>query len=121
MRLRARFEPEPPSSDIPQEPASRLGISDLSISPAACNLALAYHLDDLIEKGLLADYTAAARLLGVSQVRVTHLMSLLLLAPTIQDAIVCGTLAPSDKQLRQIARVADWARLGRVAGSPGSG
>lgn len=119
MRLRVKFEPKssPPAKKAAQQKAP--GVVDPSVSPAARNLALAYLLDDLIEKGLIADFTAAARLLSVSQVRITHLMSLLLLAPTIQEAILAGTITPGDKQLRQLARVADWreqidqlARLG---------
>ena len=77
-------------------------------SAAARNLALAHHLAQLIDKGLVADYAAAARMLGVSQPRLTHLMSLLLLAPQIQDAILTGTISPPDKKLRQLARIAVW-------------
>jgi len=75
---------------------------------AARNLALAHHLAQLIDQGLVADYTAAARMLGVSQPRLTHLMSLLLLAPQIQDDILAGTIAPPDKKLRELARIAEW-------------
>jgi len=75
---------------------------------AARNLALAHHLAQLIDQGLVADYTAAARMLGVSQPRLTHLMSLLLLAPQIQDSILAGTIAPADKKLRELARIAEW-------------
>ena len=62
----------------------------------------------MIEQGLNADYSTAARLLGVSQPRLTHLMSLRLLAPTIQEAILTGTVAPPDKKLRRLARIAEW-------------
>ena len=91
--------------------------TDTSVSPAARNLALAHRLASLIEQGLVADYTAAARLLGVSQPRLTHLMGLLLLAPQIQEAILAGTIAPGDKALRRLARVAEWKeQLAMVAG-----
>ncbi|MFN8825109.1 MAG: hypothetical protein ACK501_09085 [Planctomycetota bacterium] len=44
-------------------------------------------------------------------------MGLLLLAPQIQDAILAGTIAPGDKTLRRIARVADWReQLALLAG-----
>jgi hypothetical protein len=79
-------------------------------SPAARNLALAHHLQRLIDRGVIKDYSQAARMLGVSQVRITHLMSLLLLAPQTQAAILAGTIAPGDKQLRQLARIADWSK-----------
>ena len=82
---------------------------DASVSPAARNLALAHYVARLIDPGLLADFTAAARALGVSQVRMTHVMSLLLLAPQVQEAILAGTISPGDKQLRELARVADWS------------
>ena len=116
MKLRATFAPRPPAPSPRTKAPIELGRTDPSASPAARNLALAYRLDALIENGLLADYTAVARLLGVSQVRVTHLMSMLLLAPTIQDAILAGTLAPGDKDLRRLARIADWTeQLAQVA------
>ena len=101
MRLTAKFE----NVRTPEKPTA---MQDKSVSPAARNLALAHRLAELIEKGQIADYTAAARLLGVSQPRLTHLMSLTLLAPEIQAAILAGTIAPGDKQLRQLARVAEW-------------
>jgi hypothetical protein len=110
MNIKARFDDEPkakqPSHHSDAEP----------ISAAARNLALAYKLDDLIDRGLVADYSAAARLLGVSQPRLTHLMSLRLLAPTIQEAIVLGTLSPPDKKLRALARLGSWdAQLSALA------
>lgn len=101
MKIRAKL-PSPNAQPTIEKPR------DPSVSPAARNLALAHRLDQLIQQGLIADYTAAARLLGVSQPRLTHLMSMLLLAPQIQDAILAGTIAPGDKALRKLARVADW-------------
>ena len=49
-------------------------------------------------------------MLGVSQPRMTHLMGLVLLAPAIQEAILVGEIAPKDKELRELARVAEWAK-----------
>jgi predicted XRE-type DNA-binding protein len=111
MKLRAKL----PDATPPSKPAALA--RDPSVSHAARNLALAYRLDQLIQQGLLADYGAAAKLLGVSQPRLTHLMSLTMLAPQIQEAILAGTIAPADKALRRIARVADWReQLAMVAG-----
>ena len=107
MKLRAKFESGSSATAKPTKESDKPP-TDPSVSPAARNLALAHHLDRMIDRGLIADYTAAARLLGVSQPRLTHLMSLLLLAPTIQEAIVAGTLAPADKRLRRLARLAEW-------------
>ena len=77
-------------------------------SPAARNLALAHHIDRLINREVIADYTQAARMLGVSQPRMSHLMSLLMLAPVIQEAILQGDVSLRDKELRELARVAEW-------------
>lgn len=105
MKLTAKFESN-------GGPAAATTVSEKQTpgapSSAARNLALAHHIERLIERGLIADYTQAARMLGVSQPRLTHLMGLLLLAPAIQEAILLGEVMPKDKQLRQMARVAEW-------------
>ena len=102
MKLRATFENRVPPAEKPQP------TKDTTASPAAKNLALAYRLAQLIDDGLVADYTALARALGVSQPRLTHLMGLLLLAPQVQEGILLGTLKLGDKQLRRLARIAEW-------------
>ena len=53
--------------------------------------------------------TSALVLLQVSQPRLTHLMALRLLCPDIQQAILLGELAFGDKELRALARIADWS------------
>ena len=67
------------------------------------NLALAHHIERLIDRGLIEDYSHAARMLGVSQPRMTHLMGLLLLSPVIEEAILIGEIAPRDKERRRLA------------------
>ena len=104
MKLRAKFEPTAIAAPVkPNAP------TDKTVSSAAKNLALAYYLEQLVARGAIADFTAAAKLLGVSQPRLTHLMSLRLLAPVIQEAILAGTVAPPDKKLRRLARIAAWS------------
>ncbi len=100
MKLTATFAPAP-RQKAPPPPSPRNG-------GAARSLALAHKLQDLIARGLIADYTAAAKLLGVSQPRLTHLMSLTMLAPQLQEALLLGTLRLADKQLRRLARIASW-------------
>ena len=97
MRLHAKFggDTAPAKAPPTPAPATRMAAMDASVSPAARNLALAHYVARLIDQGLLADFTAAARALGVSQVRMTHLMSLLLLAPQVQEAILAGTISPT--------------------------
>ncbi len=105
--LRAKFESRPSPTATPA-PAPPMTDCDARVTPAARNLALAHYLQRMIERGLITDYTQAARMLAVSQPRITHLMGLLLLSPTIQEEILMGRIAPGDKELRRMARVAVW-------------
>ena len=51
-------------------------------------LALAHHLQDLLDQGIVKDYADIARLSGLSRARVTQVMNLTLLAPEIQEKIL---------------------------------
>lgn len=104
MNITATFVDRDPAPKRKTAPAANSSPG----SSAARNLALAYKIEGLIERGLVADYSAAARLLGVSQPRLTHLMALRLLAPAVQEAILFDELAFGDKELRALARIADW-------------
>ena len=114
MRLTAKFECSTSKAgrSVASTTKADLRRQGSAVEPAptaaARNLALAHHIERLIDRGLIADYTQAARMLGVSQPRMTHLMGLLLLAPAIQEAILMAKVAPKDKELRALARMADW-------------
>ena len=115
MKLTARFDtsahrptPKRPEPATPRPVESSKADDTQAPSRPARNLATAHHIQRLIDRGLIADYTAAARMLGVSQPRLTHLMALLLLAPEIQAAILLGEMAFGDKELRALARIAEW-------------
>lgn len=78
-------------------------------------LALAHHWRGLMRSGAVRDQADLARLVGVSRARVTQVMSLLWLAPDIQECIL---LMPSDhvakrsgleRSLRNVAAMALWA------------
>ena len=51
-------------------------------------LALALRFEELLGTGVIADYAALARLGHVSQARITQIMNLLALAPSIQEEIL---------------------------------
>ena len=113
MRLSAKFERSSSRAGRPVQSATKTGLrrakqEESAPSPAARNLALAHHVERLIDRGVIADYTQAAQMLSVSQPRMTHLMGLLLLAPKIQEAILTGKVAPKDKELRELARLPEW-------------
>lgn len=51
-------------------------------------MALAIHFEDLIRQGIVTDYADLARLGHVTRARVTQIMNLRLLAPTIQEELL---------------------------------
>lgn len=105
MNIKATFTADDPVKKKTPPPAAT---DPAPTSFAAKNLALAYKIDGLIERGLVSDYSAAARLLQVSQPRLTHLMALRMLSPAIQEAILLGELTFGDKELRVLSRILDW-------------
>jgi hypothetical protein len=79
-------------------------------------MALAIRCDRLIREGQIADYAELARLGHVTRARVTQIMNLLLLAPDIQEAILClPRIVRGDdtiilRKLQTVAAETDWGR-----------
>jgi hypothetical protein len=77
-------------------------------------MALAIHFDGLVRRGAVRDYADIARLGLVTRARMTQIMSLLMLAPDIQEQILFlprgeqGRERITERQLRAITAVADW-------------
>ena len=75
---------------------------------AARMLALAHHIERLVEAGELEGYAEAARALGLTRARLTQVMSLLLLAPDVQERILAGELRGTERRLRGVVREPHW-------------
>lgn len=75
-------------------------------------LALAHHWQGLIGSGAVRDQADLARLVGVGRARVTQVMSLLWLAPDIQEAVLFGEVGKpaAERMLRIVAAEALWSR-----------
>lgn len=76
-------------------------------------LALAHHIQNAIDRGMVADRAAVARKLGFTRARITQLLDLLLLAPDIQARVleleaVDGVEPMSERALRRIVRMGRW-------------
>jgi hypothetical protein len=99
--------PSPRRPDKPPLPAGR-------VPRIARLLALAHKLDGLVRQGVIRDYASLARLGHVSSARISQIMSLLHLAPDIQEDILFlpATLHGRDsltlRALQPIARTLDW-------------
>jgi hypothetical protein len=74
-------------------------------------LALAHRWDDLLERGEVQDQATIARLMGITEARVTQIMNLRVLAPSIQDAVLHGPVSPAwtEKQLRNALKSPIWS------------
>ena len=77
-------------------------------------LALAHHLQGLIDQGIVHDYAEIARLTGLSRARLTQIMNLGLLAPQIQEEIIFATaMTPvpdylKEHALRMVLKTSIW-------------
>lgn len=78
LRLLEGAPPEPTSEPEPQGAIPR--VSRL--------LALAHHIQELLDTGQVKDLAEIARRGHITRARVTQIMNLLLLAPDIQEAIL---------------------------------
>ncbi len=83
-------------------------------------MALAIHMQELVDKGEVADYADLARLAHVSRARITQIMNLLHLAPDIQEKLLFlpptnGARDPiRERMLRPIAAVINWRKQQRL-------
>jgi len=75
-------------------------------------LALAYYIERLIDQGRVKDYAEVARLLGISRARVTQIVNLLGLSVRVQEAVLMGGLAVSERVVRANVRGVAWAGHG---------
>jgi hypothetical protein len=99
-RLRAKASATlPPAPAIPR--ISRL-------------MALAVVLDEMVRTGKVASYTELSRIAHVSRSRLVQIMSLVNLAPDVQEAVLflpaalSSTDPVTERQLRQVVARADW-------------
>jgi hypothetical protein len=83
-------------------------------------LALAHRLERLVRTGVVKDYAEAARLGHVTRARISQIMSLLYLAPDVQETILYLPRIERGRdlvvlhELLPIAGAADWAKQRRL-------
>lgn len=77
-------------------------------------MALAIRFDQLIRDGVVEDYADLARLGGVTRARITQIMSLLNLAPDIQEKLLFlppvteGRDPITTREVLRVSQVVDW-------------
>ena len=78
-------------------------------------MALALHLQNLINRGVVKDYAQIASRFGLTRARVTQIMNLTMLAPEIQEEIIFlprimnGKDGVTERSIRRIASEPDWS------------
>ncbi|MBD3334312.1 MAG: hypothetical protein GF355_02250 [Candidatus Eisenbacteria bacterium] len=103
-RLRRGPRPSPP----PSKPGRIPRISRL--------MALAIHFEELIHRGVVKDHADLARLGGVSRARISQVMDLLNLVPSIQESLLFLKRSPEDndpvteRALRRILVAPHWTK-----------
>lgn len=79
-------------------------------------MALAIRFDGLLRDGVVPDQSELARLVHVTQPRITQIMNLMHLAPDIQEELLhlspveAGKDPITERDLRPIAALRDWRR-----------
>jgi hypothetical protein len=82
-------------------------------------LALAWHVEGLVRAGTVASYAVAARLGHVSRARMSQILSLLNLAPDLQEHLLFlqgparGRQALTLRQVLTVAAALDWSEQRR--------
>jgi len=83
-------------------------------------MALAIHMQELVDRGEVADYADLARLAHVTRSRITQIMKLLHLAPDIQEKLLllprsdAGRPTIHERMVRPIAAIHDWRKQRRM-------
>ncbi|MCA9109912.1 MAG: hypothetical protein KDA52_08205 [Planctomycetaceae bacterium] len=83
-------------------------------------MALAMKFEGLVRDGVVADYAELARLGHVTRARMSQIMSLLHLAPDIQESILflprveSGKDPITERNIRPIAAIPDWRKQRRM-------
>ena len=112
-RCTLREGQEPPAAPAP---AGR-------IPRVAKLMALAIRCDQLLRSGAVPDASALARLARVCQPRITQILNLTLLAPDIQERLLCmepveeGKPEVNEKMLRRVCAEVEWNRQRGLIGT----
>ena len=106
--VRCTFVPAPKPAPGRAAPKAVRSPRPSGPSRAARMLALAHYVEHQIEDDAIRDYASAADALGVTRARLSQVMSLLLLAPEIQEALLTGKTHASERSLRAVVREPVW-------------
>ncbi len=97
-------DPEPGVDGVPNGPAATPPMPrPAGTARVARQLALAYHVEALVDSGSVRDYAAVARALGLTRARLSQIVALRWLPVATQEAILTGASTASERQFRAAA------------------
>src|SRR5262249_3536174 len=108
--------PQPRSDAVTPPPPVPTG----RVPRVARLLAVAHRCQQLVQAGVIVNYATLAQLGHLSRARVTQILSLLLLAPDIQETLLFlprtgrGRDPIPLRQLQPLTRVVDWREQRRL-------
>ena len=105
---RSRASAARPAPEPPRAAPARACRGELC--RAARLLALGYAIQRALDAGEIRSYADAGRRLGMSHVRVAQVLNLTLLAPSIQEALLDGSLRVAERALRRVVAEVEWTR-----------
>jgi hypothetical protein len=89
-------------------------VTERPVTRVARLLALAHHVERLVEAGEVETYTSVAAALGLTRTRLTQVLALTGLRPAVQEQILLGDLDLTDHALRPIVAEVEWGEQVRI-------
>ena len=77
--------------------------------PRVARLLALAHNQKMLDSGEVESMAELARLGRVSRARITQIMDLMMLAPEIQEEVLCGSVAPTVREVLPIASRVVWS------------
>lgn len=93
-----------------QSPVPALADETTATPPIVWMLAFAHRVEKEISGGIFHNRAAAAKHYGITRARLTQIMNLLWLAPTMQEDIIRGKCKqkPSERAMRNASSLLIW-------------
>ena len=114
LEIQFKLHPSPRINGLGEQPLAETVPARGQLPRMTQVLSLAIHFQDVLRRGEAQDYADLARLGGVSRERISQIMKLLWLAPSIQQEILYlpptpgGRYPISELSLRRIAKLLSW-------------
>ena len=114
LEIQFKLHPSPGINGLGEQPLAETVPARGQLPRVTQVLALAIHFQNVLLRGEALDYADLARIGGVSRERISQIMKLLWLAPSIQQEVLYlpptpgGRYPISELSVRRIAKALSW-------------